>query len=164
MANAGDDLKLVLAQWAEKVIGEIREQMEVQNINASGETSKSLEYVIDDDGLGVKILGADHFAERTEIGRTPTIHKQDFDFVSIIKKWIQDKGLTASFGIQTDRDLNRIASGIVHNITTFGSAKYRGDMPMTDVYSSVVEKNVEEIGDKVLVAVYRRLSGILDKI
>lgn len=155
------DLDDVLLEWAEGVISKIRSNMEAQNINASGETSKSLEAVLTDDGI--MILGAPYFAERTEIGRTPTIHKQSFDFVSIIKQWIDDKGLRSKFGIDDERDLASVASGIVHNITTLGSAKYRGDMPMTDVYSSVVEQSVSELGEKVLLNAYQRLEGILEK-
>lgn len=162
MASVIIDLDDVLIQWAEGVIGKIRRNMEEQNINASGETSRSLEAVLTPTGL--QILGADHFAERTETGRTPTVNPQSFDFVSIIKKWIDDKGLRATFGIEDDRDLASVASAIVHNITTLGSAKYRGDMPMTDVYSSVIDQSVDELGEKVLISSAERLEGILERL
>ena len=152
----------VLMDWADGVISKIRRNMEEQNINASGETSKSLEAVITDDGL--MILGAPYFAERTETGRTPTKNPMTFDFVSIIKQWIDDKGLRTKFGIEDERDLASVASGIVHNITTLGSAKWRGDMPMTDVFSSVVDESVEELEQKVLVKAYERINGVFESL
>lgn len=155
------DIDDVLKEWADGVISRIRRNMEEQNINASGQTSASLESVVTDDG--VQILGAEFFAERTEIGRTPTVNPQSFDFVSIIKKWIDDKGLRSQFGIDDDRSLDSVASAIVHNITTLGSAKHRGDMPMTDVFSSEIDSAVSELERILSIAAAERIEGYLEK-
>lgn len=161
MANeAGDDLRLVLSEWCEDVIGKIRQNMSDMNVNASGQTSASLEYEVTDDGL--TIYAAPYFRERVNTGRTPTVHPQSFDFVSIIKKWVQDKGLTSSFGITDDRDLNKVASAIVYRITHDGSYKYRNPSARTDVYGKVLEDMVPQLYPKVLVIYEKRLSAVLD--
>ena len=110
------DFEKVLAEWAEGVIKKIRSNMDTKNINASGETSRSLEYKLTDDGI--QILGAPYFAERTEVGRTPTKHHQSFDFTSIIEQWIKDKGLDTEWGLNEDRDLRKVAGAIAHTIST----------------------------------------------
>ena len=93
------DIDDVLKEWADGVISRIRRNMEEQNINASGQTSASLESVVTDDG--VQILGAEFFAERTEIGRTPTVNPQSFDFVSIIKNGLTTRGFALSSVLTT---------------------------------------------------------------
>lgn len=156
------DFEKVLADWAEGVIRKIRSNMETENINASGETSASLEYELTN--TGIQILGAPYFAERTEIGRTPTKNHQSFDFTSIISQWIIDKGLRADFGISDDRDLKKVAGAIAHTISTRGSSKYRGDRPQTDVYSTVILEAVDELGEEILTGSGERLLGIIDRL
>lgn len=156
------DFDEVLKDWANGLIEKIRHNMENENINASGETSASLEYVLTDNGI--MILGAPYFAERTEVGRTPTKNHQSFDFVSVISKWINDKNLEAQFNIKDERDLRRIAGGIVHNITTLGSSKYRGDRPQTDVYSTAVAEAVDDLSKKLLTGSGERLLGMMDEL
>lgn len=137
------ELNDVLKDWAEETILMIKDNMVKYDINASGETSNSLEYVINDDG--VTILGADYFSEKTEIGRSPSKNKSNFDFNSIIQKWIKDKNLLNYFGISNDRELKSVSFAIVRNITKLGSSKYRGSRPKTDVFSSVLDKQSEKL-------------------
>lgn len=164
MANANSDLGNfddIMREWAEGLIKKIQSNMVDMDINASGETSRSLEYVFTD--TGIQILGAEYFAERTEVGRTPTKNKQSFDFQSIIAQWIKDKGLDDEWGLDDERDIRRAAFGIVRNITTLGSSKYRGDRPQTDVYSTAIDDAVDDIEDKLLTGAGERLLGLLDE-
>lgn len=152
----------ILAEWAENVIERIQSNMETEGVNASGETSRSLEYELTD--TGIQILGAQYFAERTEIGRTPTKNHQSFDFQSIIAQWIKDKGLDSQWGLDEERDIRKAALAIVRNITQFGSSKYRGDRPQTDVYSSVILESVDQLAEKLLTGSGERLLGMLDNL
>lgn len=157
-----DDEKRRLTRWAEDVISGIRSNMESEGVNASGQTSASLGYELKDDGI--TIYGAPYFAERTEIGRTPTKNPMNFDFTAVIAKWIDDKGLRNHFGIEDDRDLKSVAYAIVRRITTEGSAKYRGDMPQTDVFSGVLAKATERIMEDMTVLFTERALGIIDSV
>ena len=156
------DFDYVLKDWAENVIRKIRSNMETLHINASGETSESLEYTMEGDRL--QILGAPYFAERTEVGRTPTKNPQSFDFTSIIAKWIEDKGLKNEFGIDDDRDLRKVAGAIAHTISTRGSQKYREPDKQTDVYSSVLVEEIENLCGLFMTKSVEIIMGALDNL
>lgn len=156
------DFEVILEEWAENIIKDIRSNMVDMDINASGNTSESLEYALTENGI--QILGAEYFAERTEVGRTPTKNKQSFDFQSIISKWIKDKGLDDEWGLNEERDIRRAAFGIVRNITTLGSSKYRGERPQTDVYSTVITDGVEDLAEQLLVGSGERLLGMVENL
>lgn len=150
-----------LSKWADNVIKRIRKSMVDNDINASGETSKSLEYDITDDG--VVILGAPYFAERTEVGRTPTKNHYSWDFTSVIAKWIIDKDLETQFNIKNDRELRGMAFVISRNISKLGSSKYRGTRPRTDVYSTIILEEIENVKNIAANITYERLNGMLDE-
>lgn len=156
------DFDEVLKDWANGLIEKIRQNMENENINASGETSASLEYVLTDNGI--MILGAPYFAERTEVGRTPTKHHQSFDFTSVIAKWIKDKNLDVQWGLEKERDVRNIAYVISQKISKLGSSKYRGDRPQTDVYSTAVVEAVDDLSEKLLTGSGERLLGFMDEL
>jgi len=156
------DFEKVLSEWANGVIKKIQSNMETENVNASGDTSRSLEYKFTD--KGIQILGAPYFAERTEIGRTPTKNHQSFDFQSIIAQWIKDKGLDIKWGLDEERDIRKVAGAIVHTISTRGSRKYREPDKQTDVYSTVVIESVDILTDMLLTGTTERLLGMVDNI
>ena len=154
------ELDNALMEWADNVISRIRSNMESENINATGATSASLEAVLTP--TGVQILGAPYFAERTEIGRTPTKNRQSWDFSGAIKDWIVAKGIESHFGISDDRDLNKVSKAIAMKISREGSSKYRGDRPQTDVYSTVFEEEIQKLDEIVQVSGGEVLEGVLD--
>lgn len=166
MASAVDrvtvDFETTLRNWAEGLIKTIQGNMEREGVNASGETSASLEYVLTD--TGIQILGAEYFAERTEVGRTPTRNPQSFDFAAIIAQWIKDKGVESKFDIGDDRDLQKVSKAIAFKISREGSAKYRGDIPMTDVYSTAIDEAVDELTEQLMTSAGERLMGMMDAI
>lgn len=156
------DFDEVLKDWANGLIEKIRHNMENENINASGETSASLEYVLTNNGI--MILGAPYFAERTEVGRTPTKNHQSFDFTSVIAKWIKNKNLDVQWGLDKERDVRNIAYVISQNISKLGSSKYRGDRPQTDVYSTAVAEAVDDLSQKLLTGSGEKLLGMMDEL
>lgn len=150
-----EELDRILLEWANERIANIKQNMIDADVTVTGKTANSLEAILTDDGI--MIVGAPYFSEKTEIGRTPTKNPMMFDFKSIIKKWIIDKGIESHFnigeGLTRERDLNSVAFCIVRNITQLGSSKYRGDRPKTDVFSSEINDNIDKLTD--------RLSGVV---
>lgn len=154
------ELDTALMEWANNVIARVRSNMESENINATGATAASLEAVLTP--TGIQILGAPYFAERTEIGRTPTKNHQRWDFAGAIKDWIVAKGIESHFDIGDDRDLNKISKAIAMKISMEGSSKYRGDRPQTDVYSTVFDEEIQKLDEIVQVSGGEVLEGVLD--
>ena len=160
ISSASATMRLVAMARASNQRGVGSLDIDPYAINASGETSRSLEYKLTDDGI--QILGAPYFAERTEVGRTPTKHHQSFDFTSIIEQWIKDKGLDTEWGLNEDRDLRKVAGAIAHTISTRGSQKYREPDKQTDVYSSVIIESVDILAEMLLTGSGERLLGAVD--
>lgn len=157
-----EDFDYVLKDWADKVVERIQANMERLGINASGKTSESLESVLTE--KGVQILGAPYFAERTEVGRTPTKNHQKWDFAGAIAKWIDDKGLRSDFQIKDDRDLNKVSKAIAMKISREGSQKYREPDKRTDVYSGIIAESLDDLAKIFLVREGERLLGYFDNI
>lgn len=156
------ELDRVLKEWADGLIAEIRSNMQSEGVNATGETSRSLESRLTESG--VEILGAPYFAEKTEIGTTPwSKGKPGRWFRDIIAKWIEDKGLKQKMGIQTDRQLQSVAFLTSRKIAREGSSKYRGDRPKTDVFGTAAEKAVGELAEKIGVMAAERAGAMIDE-
>lgn len=154
------DFDYVLQDWGNKVVKKIQDNMQGLGINASGETSASLEAVLTD--KGIQILGAPYFAERTEIGRTPTVNHKNWDFAAVIAQWIDDKGIRGTFQISDDRDLKRVSKAIAMKISREGSQKYREPEKRTDVYSSILIESIDDLSKIFLAKEAERLMGVLD--
>lgn len=165
MASAVDRVKVdfeeTLKEWGDKMVSRIRENMETQGINATGETSASLEYALTD--YGIQILGAPYFAERTEVGRTETKNASPWDWRTQLSKWIKAKGLESKFDIENDRDLDKVVRSIYWKMTKEGSLKYREPDKHTDVYSTVLSEGVDELSEQLLIRAGERLLGVLDE-
>lgn len=166
MADAVDrvsvDFSETLAEWAVKLIKTIQGNMERLNVNATGETSASLEYALTDSGI--QILGAPFFAERTEVGRTPTSRKDPWDWQTKLAEWIKAKGLESRFNISDDRDLQKVVRAIYWKMNREGSLKYREPDKQTDVYSTAVTEAVDELSEKLLTGAGERLMGVMDEL
>lgn len=156
------DFDYVLQDWGNKVVKKIQDNMERLGINASGKTSESLEAVLTDNGI--QILGAPYFAERTEVGRTPTVNPENFDFAAVIAKWITEKGIESRFQIEDDRDLKKVSKAIALKISREGSQKYREPDKQTDVYSSILVESIDDIQRIFMAEAVSRLAGIIDNI
>lgn len=165
MASAVDSVKIdfedVLKEWGEKMVARIQQNMEDENVNATGETSASLEYVLTD--YGIQILGAPFFAERTEVGRTPTTKADPWDWKTKLSEWVKAKGLESQFNISDDRDLDKVVRAIYWKLTTEGSKKYRQPATQTDVYSTALAEGVDELSEMLLIRAGERLMGKIDE-
>lgn len=156
------DFETTLKDWAEGLIGTIRGNMARDGVNATGGTSESLEWRLTDGG--VQILGAPYFAERTEVGRTPTAKAGQWDWRTSLTEWIRAKGLEGQFNISDDRDLDKVVRAIYWKITREGSLKYREPDRRTDVYSTAVDEAVDSLSERLLTGSGERLMGLMDTI
>lgn len=124
----GIDVTKPLQEWAEGLIADIREEMKMQNLNASGRLSDSLEYNLTQTGVTIYAWGYFPYAEG---GRGPG--KVPRNFHNIIEQWIDDKGLHFA-------NPSAAAWGITHNIKHYGSSKYRGSRAKNDVLAAPLRK------------------------
>lgn len=149
-----------------EILTESKEQiqlnLEVENINASGRTSKSIR--VEEYGGGVRLIkGAE---EKTapmstlEIGRPGGA--VPFNFQEIIKQWIIDKGLSTNpipyvrqpsdrwqpKYTPEERGLNAAAGAIVQKIKTIGTDRHL--QPRNDIYSNVVKSTIDILKKEIL--------------
>lgn len=126
-----------IGDWADELIDRIRVEMHNKNVDASGNLSESLEYVIEneDDGTHVKVLAANYFIY-AEGGRTAG--KTPYNFVDILKQWIEDKGLSVN-----PKQDSKFAFLIARKIRQYGSKRYRDNKPV-----DVLSKSMSEMTPK----------------
>lgn len=108
-----------IGDWADELIDRIRVEMHNKNVDASGNLSSSLEYVIENEGddTHIKVLAANYFIY-AEGGRTAG--KTPYNFVEILKEWISNKGLSVN-----QKEDARFAFLIARKIRQYGSKRYR---------------------------------------
>lgn len=129
--------KTNIEAWLDRVIGQIRTEMHNQGVNASGNLSSSLEGVVGDDS--VQILAAPYFlyAEKgRDAGKVPR------NFVDIISKWIDDKGLAIPAKYKSQR---QFASAVVWKIRKYGSLRYREPDKRVDLLGDMLDKELPEL-------------------
>lgn len=145
MTNSKDIIKQVL----DKMVAQIRSNLESTGTNASGRTSNSLRVEVDD--TSGRIYGRRYFRgveQGRAGGRVPR------NFQSIIRQWILDKGLTPraipykrkpSANWQPkytpqERGLRAMAGAIAHTIEKSGTSLYRSG-GRKDIFTNVFENN-----------------------
>lgn len=128
----------VLANWADEVIRKIQANLQATGTNASGKTSQSLEYTIDDGEL--TIYGRQYF-QGVEQGRPGG--KVPYNFTDIIRKWMDDKGVANQFG-DTESEKRSAAYMIGQFIKNNGSRLYRQG-GRSDIYSNVLDEEVPKL-------------------
>lgn len=124
-----------LNNFADKLVKRIQVEMQNERLNASGNLSNSLSYVITDenDGTHLQVFADNYFlyAEKgRRSGRTPR------NFISILEEWIADKRITVPAKFKTAK---QFAGAIYYNIKTYGSKRYRTDDPL-DVVGPVLDE------------------------
>lgn len=149
MTNTQDIIKQVL----DKMVGQIKANLESTGTNASGRTSDSLRVEVD--ATSGRIYGRRYFRgveQGRAGGRVPR------NFQSIIRQWILDKGLTPSAipykrkpsakwqpkYTPEERGLNAMAGAIAHTIQVSGTALYRRG-GRRDIYTNVIDENRESL-------------------
>ena len=130
-----------LDAWGDTFVKRLQVEMQNQGINASGNLSNSLEYVITNEGDGTHIsVLADPYFFYAEHGRRAG--RIPYNFVDIIEEWIADKHLTVPQGL-TPR---RFASAIAYKIKYYGSRRYRQKDP-ADLVQPVMDEMYPKLGD-----------------
>ena len=129
--------KSSIDDWIDRVIGQIRVEMHNNNLNASGNLSRSLEGVVGDDEI--KIL-ADPYFLYAEKGRDKG--KVPRNFIDILQQWANDKRV----GYPNDQKKQRtFAFFIMRKIKKFGSYKWRNPSARQDVVGGVLNKELPEL-------------------
>ena len=131
------DVKQIVLEILETAKIEIQENMATEGINASGETSASLEVYEHGDIVGLANSNSNPF-ETTEEGRKPGNVPRNF--TEIIYQWHKDKGLDWGNEKEAKKIAGAVAWGKIRNLgygrpsgTIFGSEK-------KDIYTPVIGK------------------------
>lgn len=146
-----EGIKDVVRREMEAMKAAIRKRMDEAGYNASGKTSASLR--VDVEGDTATLLGSPALLA-AEHGRGPgSVPK---DFVSIIRKWVQDrgvdyngyqpKGVTAS--LSSEQKLSGLSGAIAYSIMKRGTVLHRKRMPR-DIYSMALVDALDKIGSGV---------------
>ena len=143
----------IIKQVLDKMVAQIRSNLESTNTNASGRTSDSLRVEVD--ATSGRIYGRRYFRgveQGRAGGRVPR------NFHSIIRQWILDKGLTYQAipykrkpsakwqpkYTPEERGLRQMASAIARTIEKSGTSLYRRG-GRTDIFTNVIENNKADI-------------------
>lgn len=130
-----------LDAWGDTFVKRLQVEMQNQGINASGNLSNSLEYVITNEGDGTHIqILADPYFFYSEHGRRAG--KIPYNFVDILEEWVADKGITVPSGLTA----RKFASAIAWKIKKYGSLRYRTQSP-ADVVAPVMNEMYPKLGD-----------------
>lgn len=130
--------KTNIANWLDRVIGQVRVEMHNNKINASGSLSQSLEGVITDDNH-IQILANPYFLY-SEKGRTAG--KVPYNFMSILKTWIKNKGLS----VNPKKDA-QFAFLTMRKIKFYGSKRHRNPSERVDLLGNVLNKELPRLND-----------------
>lgn len=134
-----DSNSTILNNWCGKLIEDIRKSMNVNNINASGELSNSLEYTIKDNGI--KFYANDYF-EYAEMGRRSG--GVPYYFEEILNQWIKNKGIGVPSKFKTSLEF---ANAIKWKIKKYGSSKYRNPATRVDLLTEPLNDNMPDLDD-----------------
>ena len=132
-----------------KAIQMIRDNINSNNINASGKTANSLK--MDATNYSLKIYTDGTGAPPSTLQHGHDGKKVPYDFIGIIKQWIIDKGLAVTpipFSTtnpkpslrkytEYERGLNQMAGAISQSIKEKGTQRFR--QPRSDIYTPALE-------------------------
>lgn len=155
----------ILTQRLERIKTKVQERILQEGRSASGKTAASLNIVIN--GMKGALYGRKSILA-IERGRGPG--KIPHGFVGIIREWIKAKGITvkpiptkrASSITPEKRGLNSMAGAIAYNIMKKGTRLYR-DKSYNDIYSSVLEEELEEMAGDISLGVVQQISTINER-
>ena len=151
----------------ERVRLRIWQNIDTTNTKASGKTQESM--WIERTPTGGRLWGRPYF-QSVETGRPAG--RVPFNFVSIIKQWIIDKGISIKqvayktsrqhkYSVQ-ERSLNMAAGAIAHNIEVSGTRLFKQG-GRHDIYSDVIAEEVAQLRRELAVSVAETLSQTLSE-
>lgn len=136
------EIDSVLAQWGERVVGKIRDNLDRTNTTAGGKTKESLEVEITDGGL--RILGRQYF-QGVEEGRPSG--KVPYNFTDIIRQWMSDKKIENQFG-ETESEKRSAAYFIGRFIRDHGTRLFLAG-GRDDIYTNVFTDELPKLEDEI---------------
>lgn len=144
----------------EQCVDEIRRILELKNINASGRTSRSLDYRETPGSLEVFFNNSEHApAFSLQHGSGPHRNSQPEGFVEAILRWVREKqSFTPLNGKKDNKSLNSAAWAIIQHIRKHGTKRY-GDF--TDVWQSVYEDAVVEFRKRYAIWVKQQIKDVM---
>ena len=151
----------------ERVRVRIWQNIDTTGTKASGKTQESM--WIERTPTGGRLWGRPYF-QSVETGRPAG--RVPFNFVSIIKQWIIDKGISVKqvayktsrphkYSVQ-ERSLNMAAGAIAHNIEVSGTRLFKQG-GRHDIYSDVIAEEVAQLRRELAVSVAETLSQTLSE-
>lgn len=118
-------------------VDEIRQQMAAENINATGETSASLQVLNDTpQRLTIAAVGEHAPIASLEKGRPPFAEQITEDLIQHLERWVQVKP-----GFVLRSTPRQAAEAVARKIAAFGTERYIN--PRADIYTPAVVKAVE---------------------
>lgn len=150
------NLDEMLSEWAENVVVRIQENLDSTGTTASGKTKESLEYELTD--TGVRILGRQYFRgveEGRPAGGIP------YKFQDILYDWAKAKGILSSFG-DTESKQRSALYMVGQFIKNNGTKLYR-EGGRTDIYSDVINEEVENLTEKIFLNISESIVEGLQK-
>lgn len=150
------NLDEMLSEWAERVIVKIQENLDSTGTTASGKTKESLEYELTESG--VRILGRQYFRgveEGRPAGGIP------YKFQDILYDWAKAKGILSSFG-DTESKQRSALYMVGQFIKNNGTKLYR-EGGRTDIYSDVINEEVENLTEKIFLNISESIVEGLQK-
>ena len=131
-----------LNAWSDTFVKRLQVELQNQGINASGNLSNSLEYVITNEGDGTHIqILADPYFFYAEHGRRAG--KVPYLFADILAEWAQDKQIQLP---NKFKDYKQFGWAIAQKIRYYGSRRYREKDP-ADVVQPVADEMIPRLND-----------------
>jgi len=145
-------LSELLNREGASLVEALRESMETYGRNATGETSRSIEYIVkeDEDNTTLTILGNSNLFE-LEDGRGPTRQGGSGVVKEKIREWIKAKGITS------DLSEDSLVFLISRKIHREGYAGTKG--LLTDVFN---EQRIDALGNAIAEAQNSRIALFID--
>lgn len=139
---------------------EIREAISSKGLRASGRTQDSLRVYVDGNTV---ILEGRAFFGSLQYGSSPWSGKTGIrcsyeDFKGIIYQWATDKGLN----LGQAKEFKKAVANIAWDIMTQGSKLYWAG-GYRDVYDTLVEKAVEDIGNQAMLVQAEAIDVLIDQ-
>lgn len=139
MGYIEDDIKNILSKRMESIKDKVAQRMDALHRTTTGQSVNSLAIIFPKSMEAY--LEGDAQWQVMQKGRSPG--KGPYNFREIIKKWIDDKGITAQpKGNQTEEAAkNSLAFLITRSILEKGTSLHRNNS-YNDIYDSVVDEEV----------------------
>ena len=149
----------LVRSFADKVVFDIKQSMDVSGVTASGKFNRSLDANVTDKEVlvtGLKYAGAIESGRKPSSGGTGILR-------ALIRSWIDDKGIIPTGGISKDS----LAYLITRKIHQEGTRLYRGtdyygrSKPSRVIRGVVKDGRIEELGSDLMINYVKQIKSEL---